>query len=171
MRVVQFAMMLACCAAALSAKALAEEETAPAGAPAEQAAPAAAPAATTTETTEAPVGLPGRHAHRRASSSSLDARVKLLTTELKLTPQQQQSVRKILEDQRQQVARAWSDTSVPSAVRVKATQAIGDRTADQIRALLTEEQRAKYVKPRQPGTSAASADVEQWMNAAARRNP
>jgi Spy/CpxP family protein refolding chaperone len=97
--------------------------------------------------------------------------VKLLTTELKLTPQQQQSVRKILEDQRQQVARAWSDTSVPSAVRVKATQAIGDRTADQIRALLTEEQRAKYVKPRQPGTSAASADVEQWMNAAARRNP
>jgi hypothetical protein len=149
----------ACCAAAALCGPAAAQEAAPEGRPAEQAQPAAEPG-------ETPVAVPGRHVHRRASASSIDSRVKLLTTELKLTPQQQQSVRKILEDQRQQVARTWSDATVPSAVRVKTTQSIGDHTADQIRALLTDEQRSRYIKPRQPGTGATKADAEQWMNSA-----
>jgi hypothetical protein len=119
---------------------------------------------------ETPLAAPGRHHRHRAGTSGVESRVALLTAELKLTATQQQAVRKILEDQRQQVARAWSDSTVPSAFRVKATQAIADHTADQIRALLSEEQRARYVKPRQKpaDNDSTSAEVEKWMSAPGR---
>jgi hypothetical protein len=78
-------------------------------------------------------------------------------------------VRRILEDQRLQVAKVWDDTSVPSALRVNATRTISDRTGDRIRALLTEEQKKKYNRPRKPRAAAEHSDarsVEDWMKAA-----
>jgi hypothetical protein len=55
---------------------------------------------------------------------------------------------------------------VPPPNRVAATQAIGDKTADRIRALLNDEQKKKYNAPRQPRDTAAGArgpSVEDWM--------
>jgi hypothetical protein len=49
---------------------------------------------------------------------------------------------------------------------VSATQSIGDKTADQIRALLNEEQRKKYnpPKPSHEASTGPSPGVEEWMN-------
>lgn len=103
--------------------------------------------------------------------SPIDRRVMLLTRELGLSATQQAQVKRVLEGQREQVARVWNDTSIPAARRVSATQAVSDRTADRIRALLTEEQRKKYIKPRQrdAAVGAAGADAESWMTAGKRR--
>jgi hypothetical protein len=97
-------------------------------------------------------------------AGTLDGRVQLLAKELELSPAQQGQVKKVLLAQRQQVAALWNDTSVPAALRVSRTQAIGDRTADQIRALLNDTQREKYIKPRVRETSvgSAGASVESW---------
>jgi hypothetical protein len=80
-------------------------------------------------------------------------------------------VKKVLQRQREDVARVWNDSSIPPARRVSATQAIGDRSADQIRALLSEEQRKKYIKPRERDVAVGTAggDVESWMNAGKRK--
>ena len=105
-------------------------------------------------------------AHRE---SILDQRVTLLSAELGLDASQQAEVRRILEDQRRQVASIWSDPAVPAAYRVHATRTISDRTGDRIRALLTEEQKAKYNQARKPRESAeqsATPSVEEWMKAA-----
>jgi hypothetical protein len=129
----------------------------------------AAPAAQTAD--EAPAGAeaasaasqpPGR---RRHAGSPLERRVALLAKELDLNPAQQTRVKALLESQRQEVARVWSDGSIPSAIRISRTQAIGDRTADQIRALLDEAQRKKYIQPRvrETPTGTAGADVESWI--------
>ncbi len=96
--------------------------------------------------------------------------MQLLTAELELDASQQTKVRRILEDQRALTMRAWSDESVPAALRVKATQAIGEQTADRIRALLNARQREKYSKPLPPevrrGTTSPS--VEGYIDATQR---
>jgi Spy/CpxP family protein refolding chaperone len=102
--------------------------------------------------------------------SALAQRVSLLSAELGLSAEQQAQVGRILEDQREQVMRVWNDSSLAAANRVSATRIIGDRTADRIRAILTEEQKAKYHqarKPRDAGENSASPSVEEWMKAAA----
>jgi hypothetical protein len=96
-------------------------------------------------------------------------RVKVLTQALGLDAKQQLELRKVLEGQRDQIRRVWDDESVPAAYRIIATQSISDKTADQIRALLNEEQRKKYKPPRpEPGAAVGSAQpsVEDWMKAA-----
>jgi hypothetical protein len=80
--------------------------------------------------------------------SPLDRRVALLARELDLDATQQLKVKAVLEGQREQIVRVWQDESVPGALRVARTQAISERTADGIRALLTDAQRQKYFKPR-----------------------
>jgi hypothetical protein len=107
-----------------------------------------------------------RHA---AAGSGLDARVRTLSKFLDLDAAQQSELRKVLENQREQVRKLWNDSTVAPANRISATRAISDNTADQIRALLNEEQRKKYNPPRQPHPAGADADkrsVEEWMNAA-----
>jgi hypothetical protein len=95
----------------------------------------------------------------------------LLTRELGLSATQQAQVKKVLERQREDVTRVWNDSSIPAARRVSATQGIGDRTADRIRALLNEEQRQKYMKPRQREVAVGTAggDAESWMGARRRK--
>jgi hypothetical protein len=109
---------------------------------------------------------------RNVRLSGLEERVRLLTVELGLDTRQQSEVRRLLQAQREQVLKIWNDTAVAPAYRVLATRAIGDKTADRIRALLNDEQKAKYNAPRKPRTpgTAATADsklsVEDWMNLA-----
>ena len=107
-----------------------------------------------------------RHVPRHTLKSGIEGRVKMLSRGLGLDPKQQAELRKVLEGQRDQVQRVWNDPSLSGPYRVIATQAISERTADQIRALLNEEQRKKYNPPKQPHDPAASKpDVEAWMNA------
>jgi len=129
----------------------------------------AAGAVDDSEAAAAPV--PQDTARRRKRASPLDRRVMLLAKELGLDATQQAQVKKVLEGQREQVARLWNDRSIPAARRVSATQAIGDRTADRIRALLNDEQRKKYIQPRQRDVAVGTAggDVESWMNAGKRK--
>jgi len=103
---------------------------------------------------------------RRQTLSPLDRRVALLGQELKLDDGQRAKVKLLLQSQSAQVSHVWDDASIPSALRVKSTQTIGERTADQIRALLSDEQRKKYIQPRQHDAKvgAAAVDVESWMN-------
>jgi hypothetical protein len=104
-----------------------------------------------------------RHPGRR----SLEQRVTMLSKALGLDAGQQSELRKVLERQREQISRVWRDTAVPAAYRVSATQAISEKTADQIRALLNDEQRKRY-NPRKPPHKAGPGgsgrpSVEAWM--------
>ena len=101
----------------------------------------------------------------------LDQRVALMSAELGLDERQLLELRRILINQRTQIMKLWNDTSVPPASRVGATRVISNQTGDQIRALLNDEQRAKYNQPRKPRDAAADPDarsVEDWMKATSR---
>jgi len=116
----------------------------------------------------APASAVRHHAQPPSTASrALDERIRLMTRELDLDERQQGELRNILEAHRVQVAKAWSDPSVPAAVRVQATQDLSDRMAEQIRAMLTDAQREKYLKPRQrdAAVGAGPVDVQALMRA------
>ena len=108
------------------------------------------------------------HTLQHQHGTSLDNRVRALSKMLSLDTRQQADVRKLLEGQREQVRRVWEDAAVPAPYRISATQAISDKTADQIRALLNDEQKKKYNPPKQPHEALAGSapSVETWMNPA-----
>lgn len=109
---------------------------------------------------------PHRQAEHVDPNRALDERLALMTKELNLDARQQDSVRTILLLQRTEVIKAWSDPSVPAAIRVSALQGISERTADRIRSVLTDAQREKYIKwrPHETPVGAPGGDVEKWMN-------
>jgi hypothetical protein len=124
------------------------------------------PAHATADGQSKPEDVAQPKASRHHKGSSLEDRVKTLSRVLDLDAQQQLELSKVLEGQREQVNKVWNDPSLPASYRVVATQAISDKTADQIRALLNEEQRKKYKPPRQHDSADASArpNVEDWMS-------
>ena len=101
----------------------------------------------------------------RGKRSGLEARVATLTRALALDPKQQGELRTLLRDQRQQVQQIWHDESIPAADRVAATRKVSLRTADRIRAMLSEEQRKKYDPPPPDDADRAMAKVrvEDWI--------
>jgi hypothetical protein len=102
---------------------------------------------------------------RPARADALEQRVQLLTHELDLNAQQQQSVRKILLGQREAVKQIWQDPTIAPAERAPAVRLVGERTADQIRAVLNDEQKKKYNRPVPDGelSTRANTDVEGWL--------
>lgn len=102
---------------------------------------------------------------RPAHVDALEQRVQLLTHELDLNAQQQQAVRKILLSQREAVRQIWQDPAISPAERAPAVRLAGERTADQIRAVLNEEQKKKYNKPQPEGelSTRARTNVEGWL--------
>ena len=143
---------LCCCLVSLVARA--EVATAAAGA---TAANSAAPAASAWP-------APAMRQHKPA----LDQRIALMTAELGLDERQQAQLREILNNQRLQIMKLWNDTSIPPASRVGATRVISTQTGDQIRAMLTDEQKAKYNQPRKAHDAAAdpkARSVEDWIKA------
>jgi hypothetical protein len=117
--------------------------------------------------TESASTLPTRNRARPQRRAGLEERLDLLTKELSLDAAQQTAVRKILVMQRTEIVQAWSDESLPAQMRVAATRAIGDRTADHIRAILNEMQREKYLKvrPSLPDRAQSTDQVDSWINA------
>jgi Spy/CpxP family protein refolding chaperone len=112
--------------------------------------------------------VPPAQTPRHHRPNNLDDRVKALSKALDLDAAQQSELRRVLERQREQIKRVWSDPSIPADYRASAVKAISDGTADQIRALLNEEQRKKYPAklPPEPRVGAGQPSVEDWMNAA-----
>jgi hypothetical protein len=103
--------------------------------------------------------------------SPLDRRIDLLARELDLDAAQKLKVRALLEGQREQILQAWQDESVPGALRIARTQAISEQTEDGIRALLTDAQRQKYLKPRteRGAIGGTSDDLESYVDKMNRR--
>jgi parvulin-like peptidyl-prolyl isomerase len=110
----------------------------------------------------------GRHAGaHHGPNAGVDGRVQLMAKALDLDTRQQVELRKILLQQRASVSRVWGDDSMPAALRVAATSAIGDETADRIRALLTDAQKKQYSLPKPEHQSSAdpsSRSLEEWMH-------
>jgi hypothetical protein len=104
-----------------------------------------------------------RPAARVRAGGSLQHRVDVLSTALQLDARQRALLRSILASQRQAVSRIWSDPALLPAERTPATRAVEERTADQIRAILSEEQRARYNPPKPQGAEPPSPNVEDWM--------
>ena len=108
---------------------------------------------------------PPRHRAHHARKAGLEARAESLSKALGLDARQQVQLRKILQAQREQVLKVRSDTSAAPALRVVATQAIADRTADRIRAMLSDDQKKKYAPPRHAhGPAPSSRSLEDWMS-------
>jgi hypothetical protein len=107
---------------------------------------------------------PHSHAHR-TPAAGLDSRVQLMAKELDLDANQQASLKSILLAQRAEMTQVWNDPSVPAAVRVATTQAVSEKTAGRIRAILSGEQREKYAKAHQSDApvGAPGGDVQKWM--------
>jgi hypothetical protein len=112
----------------------------------------------------APARVLRSHAHHSAAIT-LDDRVQLMAKELDLDASQQATLKRILLTQRAEVAKVWNDPSVPATVRVATTQAVSEKTAERIRAILHDEQREKYLKEhrRDVPVGTPGGDVQKWM--------
>ncbi len=118
---------------------------------------------------EAPAQVPPKATHyarpAQGRMDPLERRLKLLTRELDLNSDQQKAVREILQGQRAAVLQIWSDPAIAPAERAPAVRLVGERTADRIRAVLSEEQKKKYNRPLPDGalSAQASTDVAGWL--------
>ena len=104
-----------------------------------------------------------RPSARVRAGGSLQHRVDVLAKALQLDARQRTELITILESQRQAVSKIWSDPALLPAERTPATRALQERTANQIRAILSEEQRKRYNPPKPQGAEPPSPNVEEWM--------
>jgi hypothetical protein len=100
---------------------------------------------------------------RVRSGGSLQRRIDVLSKALQLDARQRTELMTILESQREAVSKIWSDPALPPAERTPATRAVQERTADQIRAILSEEQRTRYNPSKPKGAEPPSPNVADWM--------
>lgn len=93
----------------------------------------------------------------------IDANVRRLAQGLKLDQEQQVKLREILVDQYAQLMKLRTE-SAPGTDHTGAMRAIVDRTRQNIRAMLNEEQKRQYSTevPREV-TAATRADLEHWL--------
>src|SRR5579862_7582442 len=112
---------------------------------------------------------PSQAPPRSASARTLEHRVAMLTKALELDARQQAELQGIFADQREAVRKIWNDRSLLPAERVPATRAVEDRTADQIRAILNDEQKKNNQPKPPPAPDARPPDVSAWMDAASKK--
>jgi hypothetical protein len=97
-------------------------------------------------------------------TDGLEDRVRLLAKRFDLDAGQQVRLREILENLRRETRKVWGDTAGYGSDRVTPTRAVLDRTRDEIRAMLNEEQRRNYPAPvPREGLAPAHADVAHWI--------
>jgi hypothetical protein len=110
---------------------------------------------------------PLRDTSRHQTRPSMDGRVRVLAKALDLSEAQESAVKKILEQRQQQAWRIRRDPSSPGGARIEKIRALQDSTVEQIRAVLNEEQQAKYdpfaARRIQPAPQQRS--VEDWLEA------
>ena len=108
-------------------------------------------------------GKPFRASGRVRTGGTLQHRVDVLSKALQLDARQRTELLAILERQRQAVSKIWSDPAMLPAERTPATMALQERTANQIRAILSEEQKKLYNPPKPQGAETPPPNVEEWM--------
>ncbi len=113
---------------------------------------------------------PRTPAHARVGGS-LEHRVDVLSKALQLDARQRIELLTILDDQREAVAKVWHNPALLPAERTPATLAVEERTADQIRAILSDEQQKRYNPPKPPKAESPAPDVADWMQQQARQHP
>ena len=108
---------------------------------------------------------PSGQTQRTRQRSGIDGRVKVLAKNLDLNEAQQSAVKNILEQRRQETLRLRLDSSVTPSSRIARFRVLQDKTVEQIRAVLNEEQRKKYdplvVRGIPPAQDQRS--VEDWL--------
>lgn len=77
--------------------------------------------------------------------TNIDTQVERLTERLDLTQQQQFTVRTILMHQRDEIAQVWDDETIEPIARTYKLRALQDEAVKQIRVVLTDDQRKKYM--------------------------
>jgi DNA-binding IclR family transcriptional regulator len=100
---------------------------------------------------------------RSTTHAPLERRVEALSKALDLTAGQRSQLLNILEAQRVSVAKIWSDSTLLPAERAPATRAIEEHTADQIRAILSDQQKQRYNPKRPQSVQAPAPDVSKWI--------
>jgi hypothetical protein len=115
---------------------------------------------TVAQTSAKPAARPPTHSR---VGGSLEHRVDVLAKALQLDARQRTELLTILESQRETVRKIWSDPALLPAERTPATRAVQERTADQIRAILSAEQKKRYNPPKPQGAEPPLPDVEDWM--------
>jgi hypothetical protein len=119
----------------------------------------------------AEAGVAARPPSRARVGGSLEHRVDVLAKALQLDARQRAELMAILDSQRQAVMKIWSNPALLPAERAPATRAVEERTADQIRALLSDEQKKRYNPPKPQGAQPSQASVADWMQTQARQHP
>jgi hypothetical protein len=108
---------------------------------------------------------PQLQAPRRYRRLTIDDQVKGLAKNLDLNDTQQAAVKKILEQRQQATLRIWREDS--GSDRISRIRALQLRTAEQIRAVLNDEQKKKYnpLGQRPPQQTSPQPSVEDWLKA------
>jgi len=112
-----------------------------------------------------------RPAARARAGRSLEHRVDVLSKALQLDARQRAELLTILDNQRAAVAKIWHNPGLSPAERTPATRAVEERTADQIRAILSDEQKKLYNPPKPQGAESPAPNVADWMQQQARQHP
>ncbi len=96
-----------------------------------------------------------------------DHRARDLIQRLELTESQQRALAKVLANEHEQLRKLWQQSNAAPELRASATRGIHDKTEGQIRALLTDEQRKKYLVHREgePLDASGRSKEDDWFNA------
>jgi Spy/CpxP family protein refolding chaperone len=101
-----------------------------------------------TQAAETPAIKPAPSTNLRLLTNRAD-RVAALANELKLTPQQQDKMRPILQDEGQKMIAIYRDTTLSRETRMSKIQELRDANRIKIKAILTPEQMEQWDKLRQ----------------------
>jgi hypothetical protein len=104
------------------------------------------------------------HPSSAVRGHGVEDRVRLLTRSLNLDSKQEPRLREVLEEERASIRRVWTDPERINQDRVTPTLAIFNHTKEQIRAILTDEQRKKYpAAVSHDALAPAQADRDYWI--------
>ena len=103
--------------------------------------------AQTSQESQAPT--PDTHAGMHHNGESADQHLQMLTEKLNLTDDQKAKLKPILQDQMQQMKAVREDSSLSQEQKRAKMKSIHESLHDQINAVLTSEQQAKFKQMRQ----------------------
>ena len=113
-----------------------------------------------------------RYGRARTVEQAINEDVRRLTRLLDLDAGQQLKLRQILESRNSRMRKVWKDNPSADADRIGPTIAIMERTRDEIRVILTDEQRQRYpaAAPRDQ-LGPATADLDHWLRLTHPKDP
>jgi periplasmic protein CpxP/Spy len=86
----------------------------------------------------------GMRRHARGQMPSVDDQVKRMTKQLSLNDDQQQKIKPILEDQRQQMQQLRNDSSLSQDEKFSKMRDVHEKASSEIKALLNQDQQKKF---------------------------